>query len=73
MIGYILYGEVTERGSRKFLNVVASRTQNGIAMCKRTDQKKFYRQNIHFSEEEFFLAQNPEKLQELLEGKTIYL
>lgn len=75
MLGYIFYGEVTERGSRKFLNVLVRKMKNGVAMCKRKDQKKFYRKNIHFSGEEEFLSfpENVKLLQNLLDGETVYL
>lgn len=73
MLGYILYGEVTELGNRKFLNVLVRRDKNGVAMCRRTDQKDFYRNQIFFEGESHFLSENPQKLLELLEGKTVYL
>jgi hypothetical protein len=73
MLGYVLYGEVTERGSRKFLNVLVRIQKEGVAICKRTDQKKFYRNTHFFEDETEFLSQNPQKLAELLEGKTVYI
>lgn len=73
MLGYIFYGEISERGSRKFLNVLVRREKNGVAMCKRKDQKKFYRNQNFLEGETEFLSENPQKLAELLEGKTVYL
>lgn len=73
MLGYVLYGEPTERGSRKFLNVMVRKMKNGVAMCLRTDQKKFYRNTLKFEEEGLFLDQNAQILEKLLNGETIYL
>ncbi len=73
MLGYILYGELSESGSRKFLNVLVRIEKNGVAMCKRKDQKKFYSNHTFFSGESEFLIENPDRLEKLLNGETVYL
>ena len=73
MVGYILYGELSERGCRKYLNVLIEKTKNGVTIEKRKDQKKFYRNQRFFENETILFSNNPQKLSELLEGKKVCL
>lgn len=73
MVGYILYGERTERGSRSFIHVSISTKNNETKIKKRDDNKRFYRLGTFLKKETEYLKENPQEIEKLLKGETIHI